>query len=602
MTALVSVARRPRRRAPEVASRPGAHGATDRRGRRALRTHGLALLAYTLLVAIVLWPAVRYFRTRYLLPAGDGQVFVWSWWALPRALGAGQNPFHTTDLFYPVGADLGLTTTAPLLAIVLWPVRALLGPAAQVNVAQLGSAFLTASLTYALALRTTPSRAAAWLAGAAFAFAPYRFVHFGHLNLVNAWTIPLGILAFLRFVDAPSRTRSLAIGAAAGASFLVDPQLAVLVALALVVLGVAHRRTVLDSWRLLLIAPATGLALAAPLLVPMAMALRHGEADPVAGLGSSWFYSSDVLSWLVPPPSNPILGGLLGDRQVATAEGLAYPGLLLLGLAVYGRESIARSLRRPWVALGLVSFVLSLGPFLHVAGWSGSLFSYDGQRFSVPLPFLALQSIPGLDSLRVPGRFLFLGVLAVDLLAAQTLGSIKTTSRRRGTIGLVALVTAIELLPGSLPTLPARAPDPYRAIAADPDPGAVLELPLQWSTGTGAVGDLGAGRENSYLLGYATTHQRALVSGSASRYPTTRLTRLTSDPLYRQVLALEDEPGYTDPPTFDARALRAAGISFVVYHRDRPLPRAKSFFESLGLAVLADDGSVVVWKVPEDGA
>jgi len=566
--------------------------------RQPLRRHGPALAANLVLVGVVLWPAVRSFRTRYLLPSGDGQVFVWSWWALPRALGAGHNPFRSSGMFHPVGVDLGLTTTAPLLAVVLWPVRAVLGPAAQVNTAQLGSAFLTASLTYALALRVTRSRGAAWLAGAAFAFAPYRFVHLGHLNLVNAWAIPLGILAFLRFIDAPSRARALAVGAAVGVSFLMDPQLAVLVVFAMGVLSVVHRRAVLASWRLLLAAAVAGLVLAAPLLVPMAMALHGGEADPVVGLGGSSTYSSDVLSWVVPPAHNPLLGGMLDGYQPAAPEGLAYPGLVLLALAVLGAKAVEKRRRRPWVALGLVSLVLSLGPYLHVAGRSGTLFGYAGHRFSLPLPFLALRLVPGLDSLRVPGRFALLGVLAVDLLAAQALGAIPAARGRRAALVLVTLVTAVELLPGPLPTLPARAPEPYRAIAADPDPGAVLELPLQWSTGAAVVGDTAANREDSYLLGFAIVHHRPLVSGSASRYPSTRLGRLTGDPLLRQVLALEGEPGFTDVPSFDGPALRAGGIAFVVYHRDRPLPQVEPYLDRLSLPVLADDGTVIVWKVP----
>jgi len=568
---------------------------------RPRREHLPVLTAYVVLTVLVLWPAIRHFRSRYLLSTGDSQLFIWSWWAVPHALGRGQNPFQTTDAFFPVGADLALTTTVPLLAVLLWPLRTVLGPAAQVNAVQLGSVLLTALLVYALALRLTPSRAAAGLAGAAFAFAPYRFVHLTHLNLVNVWVLPLGILALLRFGDVPSRKRSLLLGAAMGVSFLVDPQLAMMLVVALAVLGVVRRHALYDAWRRVVTAAAVAFAVAAPLLVPMAFALWGGEADPVIGLGDSWFYSSDLLSWVIPPKTNPVLGGLLPVADPAPTEGLAYPGLLLLGLAILSRKWVDRRRRRPWVALGLVAFVLSLGPFLHLGGRSGALFTYAGHSFSVPLPFMALRLLPGLDALRVPARFLFLGVLAVTLLPAQALGAVTTPWRRRAVVAFVSVVTAVELLPGPLPTVPERAPAPYRAIAADRDQGAVLELPLQRSTGTDVIGDLAAGREDSYLLGFVTTHQRPLVSGYASRYPASRLMRLTGDPLYRQVLALEDEPGYIDVPRFTAEDLRSAGIAFVVYHRDLPLPKAHAYVESLAMPVLADDGTVKVWKVPSGG-
>ncbi len=41
----------------------------------------------------------------------------------------------------------------------------------------------------------------------------------------------------------------------------------------------------------------------------------------------------------------------------------------------------------------------------------------------------------------------------------------------------------------------------------------------------------------------------------------------------------------------------AHGIDFVVYHRDDPAPDALRYIEALDLPVLADDGTVIVWKV-----
>jgi hypothetical protein len=556
--------------------------------------------AYAASCVAVLWPAVRHFRTAYLLGGGDGFVFVWAWWWLPQRLASGSSPFDGTGLFHPVGVDLSLTTTAPLVSLASWPVRALFGPAAQINAVQLGSTFATALLTYALARRVTESRPAAFLAGAAFAFAPYRFVHLSHLNLVNTWTIALALLLFLRFLDAPGTGRGCALGAAVGSSFLVDPQLTVLVLTSLVVIAACRWRTVVTAARSLVLGGLVALVAALPLLIPMAAALRAGEADTLPGLGGAQLYSSDVLSWVVPSP----LGLLSPFNPALSLEGVVAPGVVLLCLAVIGREVVPREARRMWVMLALTAFILSLGPFLHLAGRTGSGFNVAGVDFAVPLPFLALRLIPGVDALRVPGRFGILGVLAIDLLAAQTLGAL--LSRRRSSTVIAALaavsfLTAAELLPSHLPSSSARTPAPYQAIARDPDPGAVLELPLQWSTGTRVVGDLAAWRENTELLGYAATHHRAIVSGSASRYPAKRLRRLTEDPLYRQVLALEAEPGYTDTPTFGSAELRAAGIAYVVYHRDRPLPRVEPYLSSLSLAVAADDGTVIAWKVPTGG-
>jgi hypothetical protein len=130
-----------------------------------------------------------------------------------------------------------------------------------------------------------------------------------------------------------------------------------------------------------------------------------------------------------------------------------------------------------------------------------------------------------------------------------------------------------------------------------------LEIPLQWSLGRGVVGDTAPGREreDSGLVYMATVHGRPLVSGTTSRYPRARLEELTAIPVFRQVLALEGEPGFDDPARFTGDDLCRVGIGFVVYHRDRPVPEAFEYLKRLRLPVLADDGTVLVWHVPRCG-
>ena len=53
-----------------------------------------------------------------------------------------------------------------------------------------------------------------------------------------------------------------------------------------------------------------------------------------------------------------------------------------------------------------------------------------------------------------------------------------------------------------------------------------------------------------------------------------------------------------DAATFGVDDLRALGIGFVVYHRDRPFPAVFDHLSGLGLPVVADDGVVLVWRVP----
>jgi hypothetical protein len=81
-----------------------------------------------------------------------------------------------------------------------------------------------------------------------------------------------------------------------------------------------------------------------------------------------------------------------------------------------------------------------------------------------------------------------------------------------------------------------------------------------------------------------------------ARYPERTRKVLLDHPIYSQVIALQG--GDLAVADFDAADLRRAGIGYVVYHRDKARPVVLVHLESLGLPVLADDGTVLVWKVP----
>lgn len=576
----------PRRRGAGDAPRvPG-----DRRHRLLGWPHLPASVGYAVLTAAVLWPAVAHFRTRQLADDIDGTMFAWVWWAMPRALAEGRNPYRTDLVFHPVGSGLELTTTSPLVNLLTWPVQAAFGSAAQVNTIQLASMFLAGLATYFLAHRVCGHRGASFVAGAAYALLPRRFVHVeGQLNLIETAIIPFGLLVFLRFAEAPTRRRAISLGITCGAAFLIDPQLTVLLGMGLLALLWTHRRVVTSAAHHLLLALATALVVAAPLLVPMALALSSGQDGSPDPTRSVLQYSASPLSWVVPPLDRLWVGNAASIAPLTpNHEGVAYPGLIMLGLALWGVELSLRARRRGWVAMSLVAFVLSLGPYPFVRDAS----------LDIPLPFFILAEIPGLQIMRVPGRYALLGAAGIYMLAALALADLVRRIPQRATliVGLVGTLTIVELLPRSLPSTPATVPSAYEVLADDTDEGAVLELPLKWSTTQQYFGFDGHRRDFRFLAAQIV-HERPIVSGAVARYPDDDLRWLTQQPVYRQLLAMGGEPKFDDPPRFSAADLEELGIRYVVYHRDDPVPEALAYMRTLRLPVLADDGTVIIWKV-----
>jgi hypothetical protein len=76
---------------------------------------------------------------------------------------------------------------------------------------------------YALARFLTGARVIAICAGVLFQLSPYFTGHLsGHLNLMNGWLIPLGLLCFLKGIDTSHRGLALALGITIGAAAYTD--------------------------------------------------------------------------------------------------------------------------------------------------------------------------------------------------------------------------------------------------------------------------------------------------------------------------------------------------------------------------------------------
>ncbi|HLJ09124.1 MAG TPA: hypothetical protein VKX24_11335 [Acidimicrobiia bacterium] len=574
--------------------------------RAAVVSHGPAFLGFTVLTAVFFWPVVAHLPTRILSDGADGAAYLWNLWALPHALFSGHNPFATDHLFYPVGALTAFNTNMPLVAVLSWPLQKLFGLGVAANLMQLGAVVLSGFGAYLLADHVTGDRRAAFVAGAAFTFAPYRFAHLSHYDLAHLEFLPFGLLALLRLYERPSRGRALAYGAVVGLTFLTDLYYVVFLLVASAVIAAWHWRTTLtrDMAVRLGQAVATALVVAAPLLAAMLRELLFSHSlDPLTNWANADNYSSDLFSWVTPTVQQRVWATHVGRLAATTGgERLAFPGAVVLLLVAFVLVRRHAGRHRLWLALTGVFVVLSLGPFLHVAGRTGGWFSAYGARFAVPLPYFVLHFVPVVNGVRVPGRFSIMGALALDVLAAVAVARLSVLAGRRNRRWAVAVPIAalafvlVESYPATIPLQKTAVPRPYAAIAADPGQRAVLEVPLQWRTGFGEFGDTNG--DHTIAMYDAVRHGKPLVGGMVARYPERRLRMILTDPLYEEVMDLQapEDPGY--PTTFGVADLAQAGIGYVVYHRDQPRPRAEAYLAGLHLPVLADDGTVIVWKVP----
>jgi hypothetical protein len=327
------------------------------------------------------------------------------------------------------------------------------------------------------------------------------------------------------------------------------------------------------TWmRLGLTAIAACLLLLLPSLIGIALRISRGMMPSETTLWRSSPRGVDVLSYGVPNPNHPWFGDL--TRFWFMPPGLdGYPeyvasfSLVAFGvIAAAATPPQSRRLPRMWLGFTLLFVLLSLGPFVHVAGVNTTLTG----------PWALLRLVPVIGLVRSPGRFAIVAVLGMSLLfgfALEALLQHRREGRRLGPATLViavGLALAAELSPVPRQLYSAAIPPVYRMLGEGTDEsGRLLELPTGVRDGTSSLGNFSAVTQY-----YQTAHRRPVIGGYLSRVSESRRLRYDSVPMLRALFALSE--GKTIVPEWRDQAiqsreafLREACIDFVIVHRTR---------------------------------
>ncbi len=376
---------------------------------------------------------------------GDPLFSIWrlSWVAhqLPR------DPLRLFDanIFYPELRTLAysdaMLATALLAAPLLWlGVHQIL----VYNIVLLVSFAASGVAMYALARELTGDRAAAFVAGVAFAFYPFRFEHYSHLELQMTFWMPLALLMMHRTM----RTGRARDGAVTGLLAALQTLSSLYCGLfLLVVMGVVWLATGglrpggrrLVPW---LVAAAVLVVLVLPIAVP------YLENRGQLGERPDWearIYSATPRSYVVAHVRSRFYGGLLDGPRMPEAS--LFPGIAVVALALAGAWPRLTRSRAAYALAALVAFDGSLG-------LNGIVF-----------PTLRDALLP-FRGLRVPARFSILVGLSLSVLAGYGVQRLRQSSwLKGGRLGTVLPVAcAAVLLVENVPNLDADG-DPGPAAA-----------------------------------------------------------------------------------------------------------------------------------------
>ena len=384
-----------------------------------------ATIAYTLIAIVMTWPLTRDLSTWIAGDMGDpvfnSWVLMWTGGQVLAALGGDFNALHQYwhgNIFAPQPLTLTYSehlTPQMLQALPIWATTGNIVLA--YNLLFLSTFVLSGVGMYLLVRELTGRRAAAFVAGVAFAWAPYRISQYAHLQVLSSYWMPFALLGLRRYF-VTRRAKPLAGAAAAltlqnlscGYYMLFFGPFAGLYA----IYEIAHRRLWRDwrMWRSLGLAAIAVIVCTWPFIAPYLEVRRGGDVG-VRSFEELIQFSADTHAYA----TTSSFSRLWGDRVAALprGEGDGFPGFTILALAgIAGVWAVRRGFRaagwsadRPWQRAAAVAIATLLAvdiAALLVMFVRGALpFMVNGRPFRntdslllalLLLPVLAIAIVP----------------------------------------------------------------------------------------------------------------------------------------------------------------------------------------------------------------
>lgn len=387
--------------------------------RREVSFREVALLALgsAVLAVVMHWPLILNLGTTVPRDLGDPLAQAWQVAWGGHALTEQPLDFFQSNQFWPLPDTLAFSD-----ALVGYAPAGLLGSGPEAALVRYDLLFL---LAYALAfagayllareLGLGPGPAA--VAGAAFAFAPFRLEQDGHLHVISSGGIPLALAAGLRGYRLGRPLAVVAGFAIAAWQLSIGFSLGLPFAYLLALLGLfalvrwwragrptAPRRMVAATLAGITLFGATALLLSSPY---ERVAADHPQSQRPPEVVEA--YSGPAWVFLVAPAENELWGGAtagLRGELSNVPEKTLFPGLAILvlaGLGLRAGAALSRGLRAGLAAGALGVSVLALG----FQADDGLLWPYRA----------VYELLPGWQGIRTPGRLVTFSSLALALLA-----------------------------------------------------------------------------------------------------------------------------------------------------------------------------------------
>ncbi len=489
-----------------------------------------AIALFTVLTILMTWPQGAYLAT-HAIEHQDVYFNMWRLGWVAHALGSPARVFDG-NMFYPEERVLTFSDALIVEAVAATPLLwAGVRPVLVHNLVLLGGIVLSGAGMFMLARRFTGSAGAGVAAGMVFAFAPYRFEHYMHMELQWAVWVPWAFWALDRTVETGRRRDGVMTGAFIALQFMSSIYYGVFLATLLGLTAALYLLT--QRGQALKRATASlvfGAAIGAALCMPYALPYMETRED-MGGRspGEIGTYSARPFDYLVATRENYLYGASAPQR--GRAERRLFPGLAAVALALTAVIVSDPSTR---VIIYLLSLVAAFEMSLGIRG------------YVYPVLY---EYVPVFDSLRAPARLGIFVLFFLGVLAAHGYAALEQALRPRLRIVMAVGVCLIMMLeywvaPLRLVAYPNEPPPLYAWLATQPR-GVVVEFPVPAQNALPG--------NDPHFAYMSTFHWMPTLNGYSGYYPLSYLDHLARLTRF--------------PSTGATQELRRAGVKYVIVHR-----------------------------------
>jgi hypothetical protein len=458
---------------------------------------GVAGLFVALTVAMT-WPQSLHLGT-HVYDGDDPLLSIWrvSW--IAHIITTSPLNIFNGNIFHPEPRTLAYTDSVLLEGLAGAPlIWAGVSRVTTYNLLLLGSIALSGWAMWRYAHHLTGHHGAAFVAGIVFAYVPYRFDHYLHLELQATVFLPLTLLYFDRALESGSRRDAWLTMAAFVAQVYSCIYYSVFLGTVMVPIAVFRLWKATPAARTALLRTLAPAAIVAAIAVsPYAIAYAQNRATLGERLDSDiLLYSATAENYLATPQANVVHGWW--SAEFGQQERRLFPGVVAIALALAGLAAVDRR-RLTLLMIAVIGYVISLG--LHSP-------LYETIR-AVFFPYRGL---------RAPARASILVFLAIAALAAFGWARLMRGRSHRVTLiatTVVALAMLVEYrtrLDAWL-ALPAKPAEVYRWLATQPR-SVVAEVPFAKADSLHAIAD------GLYMFN-STWHWQPIVNGYSGFFPNT---------------------------------------------------------------------------------